>query len=68
MKFWSYIRRGYKDIRGRQIDMKVFYKIMKVICIDMKEFCKNRKVICIDMKKKILNMKEVEFLPEKIFT
>ncbi len=53
MKFWSYIRRGYKDIRGRQIDMKVFNKIMKLICIDM--------------KKKILNMKEVEFLPEKIF-
>ena len=60
MKFWSYIRRGYKDISGRQMDMKVFYKIMK-------EFCKNRKVIYIDMKKKILNMKEVEFLPEKIF-
>jgi len=39
MKFWSYIRRLYKDIRGRQIDMK----------------------------EKILNMKEVEFLPEKIF-
>jgi hypothetical protein len=67
MKFWSYISRGDKGIRGRQIDMKVFYKIMKVICIDIKEFCKNRKVIYIDMKKKILNMKEVEFLPEKIF-